>query len=93
MHRPQHSRRARRPTSTRHKGVDILSITRNRKLLAGAAGLMAISLSAVGCSSTGTGAGGDEQDGDIAFLTAELGAAFQCATGHVLADVATEQVS
>ena len=35
----------------------------------------------------------DEQHRDVAFLTAELGAAFQGATGDVLADVAAEKVT
>ena len=35
----------------------------------------------------------DEKHGDVAFLTAEFGAAFQRAAGDVLADVAAEQVA
>ena len=35
----------------------------------------------------------DEQHGDVALLAAQLGAALQGPTGHVLADVATEQVT
>ena len=35
----------------------------------------------------------DEQHGDVAFLTAELGAAFEGAAGDVLADVAAEKVT
>ena len=35
----------------------------------------------------------DEEHGDVAFLSAQLGASFEGATGDVLTDIATEKVT